>query len=81
MDSRLSFWNLITQADIVVQLILVILVIGSIYSWAIMIQRYQIIKSAKSEALAFAREFWSSANLTKKYHSAACNLTNSIIFT
>ena len=32
-----------------------------------MIQRHQIIKAAKSEALNFAKEFWSSANLAKKY--------------
>ena len=76
MDNHLSFWNLITQADIVVQLILIILVIGSIYSWAIMIQRYQIIKSAKSEALVFAREFWSSANLTKKYQQLVAKKDN-----
>ena len=78
MVDRLSFWNLIVQADIVVQVILIILVVGSIYSWAIMIQRYQIIKGARSELLTFTREFWSSANLAKKHQQLTakhCDVT------
>lgn len=73
MTNNLSFWQLILNADIVVQLIILILILGSIWSWAIMIQRYQVIKSAKIESKAFAKHFWSSGNIHKLYQELQQN--------
>ncbi|MBK2124111.1 protein TolQ [Fangia hongkongensis] len=75
MANNLSFWHLIANADIVVQLIMLILVVGSVWSWAIMIQRYQVTKQAKLEAKRFAREFWSSGNISKIYQKLSANKT------
>lgn len=73
MSNNLSFWHLVLNADIVVQLIILILIVGSIWSWAIMIQRYQVLKSAKTEARSFAKRFWSSGNINKVYQELQHN--------
>ena len=67
MANNLSLWQLIWNADIVVQLIMLILIVGSIWSWAIMLQRFQIIQAAKTEAKQFAKHFWSTGNISQVY--------------
>ncbi|WP_119343395.1 protein TolQ [Facilibium subflavum] len=69
MTNNLSLWHLIANADIVVQIIMIILVAGSVWSWAIMIQRYNLLKQAKSEAKNFAKQFWSTGNVAKVYQN------------
>ncbi|WP_116964423.1 protein TolQ [Fastidiosibacter lacustris] len=73
MSNNLSFWHLVLNADIVVQLIILILIVGSVWSWAIMIQRYHVIKSARLEAKSFVKEFWSSGNISKVYQQLQHN--------
>ncbi len=63
----LSVWHLISGASNFVQLILLILLIGSISSWAIMIQRAQVLKAAKNEAYEFSAEFWANDAITTLY--------------
>ena len=65
MSSDLSLWSLISNADIVVQLIMLILVLGSVWSWAIMLQRHRSLKIAAADAKSFAKLFWSMANVGK----------------
>ncbi|MFZ9035758.1 MAG: protein TolQ [Francisellaceae bacterium] len=67
MSNNLSLWNLISSADIVVQLIMLILLLSSIWSWAIMFQRYQVISGAKAEIRRFSKNFWSGGNIHKFY--------------
>lgn len=76
MSGGFSFWSLVFQADIVVQLIMLILVIGSVWSWAIMIRRYQITKTAKQEARNFTKMFWANRNIAKLYQHLSSDSGN-----
>lgn len=67
MNESLSFWALISQASIVVQLVMLVLVVASIMSWSIIIRRFRYFTIANKETRRFEDQFWSGAELPKLY--------------
>jgi biopolymer transport protein TolQ len=67
----MSFIGLFLQASLVVQLVMVLLIVISITSWAFIIQRSRALKYAKSSLDEFEETFWSGADLNKLYQSLA----------
>lgn len=63
MDSELSVWHLIAQAGPLVQLVMLLLVLASVISWALIFQRVQVFRKAKRSQLAFEEQFWSGMDL------------------
>jgi biopolymer transport protein TolQ len=59
----LSILNLILTADPVVKFVMIVLVGFSVFSWAIIIQRYRMIGAATRQSAAFLDFFWSTASL------------------
>lgn len=60
---ELSIWSLIQQADWVVKLVLLILLITSIISWSMIIKHVQQIKAARRNLTSFEKQFWSTHDL------------------
>lgn len=58
-----SMWGLFARATLTVKLVMVILVIASGWSWAIIIQKLINYRSARGEADVFDRSFWSGEPL------------------
>ncbi|MEM9233021.1 MAG: protein TolQ [Pseudomonadota bacterium] len=58
-----SIWGLIAQADVVVQGVMLLLLIMSVWSWAIMIDKSMTFGSIKSKAKRFEDQFWSGKSL------------------
>ncbi|WP_424411611.1 protein TolQ [Pasteurella sp. PK-2025] len=67
MTTDLNFLELFLKASIVVQLVIVILLIFSIASWAIIIQRSRVLTRALKESAAFEDHFWSGEDLNRLY--------------
>jgi biopolymer transport protein TolQ len=63
----LSFWSLITNASLIVQLILFGLVLISLGSWWVIIKKALVLSSAKRATDQFEDDFWSGADLSKLY--------------
>lgn len=61
--SNLSFWYLIIHASFVVQLVMLILVAASVYSWTIIFQRYSLYKNAQNNANQFDEKFWATTDI------------------
>ena len=59
----LSIWGLFLDADIVVKLVLVILILASIWSWAIIFEKWFRMRRLRNEAEAFEEDFWSGGSL------------------
>jgi len=59
-----SLLGLVANASIPVQLVLVILLFASIFSWALMYVKRGYIKQGQDEATTFEGRFWSGINLT-----------------
>jgi biopolymer transport protein TolQ len=63
----LSLWGLFAQADIVVKLVMIMLVLASIWVWAIVFEKWQSLRRANREADAFEDKFWSGGSLEELY--------------
>ena len=67
MQVDMSFYRLIADASVVVQLVMIILVAASVISWTMIISKSRIIKEARREATEFEDRFWSGGDLTTLY--------------
>ncbi|MBI3441591.1 MAG: protein TolQ [Proteobacteria bacterium] len=64
----LSVWSLFLQADLIVKTIMLILVSSSIWSWAIILDKWITFKSLDIKANRFETSFWSGEALEKLYN-------------
>jgi biopolymer transport protein TolQ len=69
----LSFLTLITNASIIVQLVLALLIGVSVMSWTYIFRKMFAIRSARAQTEEFERAFWSGGNLTTLYEDATSN--------
>jgi len=70
----LSFLTLITNASVLVQLVMLLLLAVSVMSWTYIFRKMFAIKRARGQTEEFERAFWSGGNLTELYQGAASNL-------
>jgi biopolymer transport protein TolQ len=66
----LSFLSLITNASILVQLVMLLLLGVSLTSWTYIFSKMFAIKKARAQTEDFERNFWSGGNLVDLYASA-----------
>ena len=66
-----SFWGLIIEADFVVKIVMIILLIASIWSWAIIIDKSRKFIRLKKQANIFESAFWSGDSLEELYEKQA----------
>lgn len=67
MESEVSVWYLIANAGVLVQLVMLLLVLASVVSWALIFQRFQVFRKARQAQLAFEERFWSGMDLGQLY--------------
>ncbi len=67
MAVDLSVTRLILEASLVVQLVMVLLLLASVSSWALIFRKYQTINKAQHGAETFEDRFWSGGNLSEIY--------------
>ncbi|ATH78887.1 protein tolQ [Vreelandella venusta] len=66
-DNTMSIPHLIMSASTVVQLVMLLLVVGSILSWVVIFQRSMALRRAKQEYNQFEESFWSGVDLNELY--------------
>ncbi len=74
----LSLWNLFLQADIVVKLVMLILLLASVWVWAIIIEKSISLRRVNREANSFEDEFWSGGSLEDLFEREGADPTNPI---
>lgn len=67
MSTELDFLALFLKASVIVQIVIAILILFSIISWAIIIQRSGILRRALKASVSFEDRFWSGEDLNKLY--------------
>ena len=71
VTSDLSVISLVANASVLVQLVLTLLLLGSMISWWYIFLKLFAIKQAVSQTASFERDFWSGADLQQLYQRAA----------
>jgi biopolymer transport protein TolQ len=67
MSGNLSFLELIWSASLVVQLVMLLLLAASVFSWAIILRKRGILRQAVAGSNKFEKNFWSGGDLTEIY--------------
>ncbi len=67
MSTDLSIIHLIAGASLVVQLVMLILLLGSFVSWSLILSFRVQVKTAKAGIIRFENDFWSAEDLTQLY--------------
>ena len=71
-----SILKLFIRADIIVKSVIIILILASIYSWAIIIEKYRLFKKINKSSEEFEEKFWRSKSAETFYHSLPANLND-----
>ena len=66
-----SIWALFLRADPIVKSVIVLLLVASIWCWAIIIDKTITFRRTQSEMNRFERTFWSGQSLEELYRSLA----------
>jgi biopolymer transport protein TolQ len=69
----LSFLHLITNASVLVQLVMALLLGVSVMSWTYIFRKMFAIRNARAQTEEFERAFWSGGDLNALYHDASSN--------
>ncbi len=67
MVHDLSVWGLFLQADVVVKLVMIILVLASFWCWAIIFEKIMRMRRLRVQAEEFEESFWSGGSLENLY--------------
>ena len=64
-----SILKLFIRADIIVKSVIIILIASSIYSWAIIIEKYKLFKKINKTSEEFENKFWKSRSAESFYNN------------
>ena len=68
-----SMWSLVSNASVVVQLVMLTLVAASVTSWVMIFQRSNLLRAGRRALESFEERFWSGIDLSKLYRQAGSN--------
>ena len=69
-----SILNLFLRADIIVKSVIIILIASSVYSWAIIIEKYRLFKKINKSSEEFENKFWKSRSAESFYNTLPSNI-------
>jgi biopolymer transport protein TolQ len=75
-NTDFSLLSLFIRADFVVKTVILMLIGCSIYSWAIIIEKFRLFKKINLESEEFEEKFWKSKSAETFYNSLPINLDN-----
>ena len=75
-NTDFSLWSLFLRADFVVKSVILMLIGCSIYSWAVIIEKFRLFKKINLESEEFEEKFWKSKSAETFYNSLPADLEN-----
>ena len=75
-NTDFSLWSLFLRADFIVKSVILMLIGCSIYSWAIIIEKFRLFKKINLESDEFEQKFWKSKAAETFYNSLPTDLEN-----
>ena len=75
-NTDFSIISLFLRADIIVKSVIIILIASSIYSWAIIFDKYRMFKKINQKSEEFEEKFWKSQSAESFYNNLPSDLDN-----
>ena len=73
-NTDFSLLSLFLRADIVVKSVIIILILCSIYSWAVIIEKIKLFKKINQSTEEFEAKFWNSKSAESFYNNLPANI-------
>ena len=73
-NTDFSLISLFIRADIIVKSVIVILIVCSVYSWAVIIEKFRLFKKINQSTEEFETKFWNSKSAETFYNNLPANL-------
>ena len=73
-NTDFSLISLFFRADIIVKSVILILIVCSIYSWAVIIEKFRLFKKINKSSEEFEEKFWNSKSAETFYNSLPLNV-------
>jgi len=73
-NTDFSLLSLFLRADIVVKSVIIILIFCSVYSWAVIIEKFRLFKKINKSSEEFEEKFWNSKSAENFYNSLPTNV-------
>ena len=73
-NADFSIMSLFLRADIIVKSVIIILILSSVYSWAIIFEKIRMFKRINKSTEEFENKFWKSKSAEAFYNSMPTNL-------
>ena len=73
-NADFSIINLFIRADVIVKSVIIILIASSIYSWALIIEKYRLFKKINKTSEDFENKFWKSKSAESFYNNLPQNI-------
>ena len=75
-NTDFSLWSLFIRADYIVKSVIIILIACSVYSWAIIFDKFKLFKKINIESEKFEEKFWKSKSAETFYNSLPTDVDN-----
>ena len=75
-NTDFSITTLFLRADIIVKTVIIILIVSSIYSWAIIFEKIKLFKKINKSTDEFENKFWKSKSAESFYNSLPSNVND-----
>ena len=75
-NTDFSITTLFLRADIIVKSVIIILIVSSIYSWAIIFEKIKLFKKINKSTDEFENKFWKSKSAESFYNSLPSNVSD-----
>tara|TARA_B100000131_G_scaffold303434_1_gene327487 strand:- start:21 stop:695 length:675 start_codon:yes stop_codon:yes gene_type:complete len=69
-----SLFNLFLRADVIVKSVIILLIACSIYSWAVIIEKFKLFKKINLSTEEFETKFWNSKSAETFYNNLPANV-------
>ena len=73
-NTDFSLLSLFIRADIIVKSVILILIVCSVYSWAVIIEKFRLFKKINQSTEEFETKFWNSKSAESFYNNLPTNL-------
>ena len=73
-NTDFSLMSLFLRADIIVKSVMIILIVCSIYSWAVIIEKFRLFRKINKLSEEFEEKFWNSKSAENFYNGLPTNL-------
>ena len=75
-NTDFSIINLFIRADLIVKTVILILIVSSIYSWAIIFEKIKLFKKINKSTEEFEEKFWKSKSAESFYNNLPANVND-----